>query len=545
LAISPIKIGENYQFYKDIVTYFQNSVREPKLMVVDLKAKLYATLRIEQRVTEAIEEYGVDPVIAVLRKTLDDTVDEVKRRVEQWPDGTVRTMGIADSTLRENCMIKVNLEATVKGGELTLDFRGSSPEFANRPNNAVTSALKGTLGQLFLSFVWPDLPRNQAVLAPMKIIVDEKSIFNPSFETPNAQSMMTMWPAFAVTQASLAKFLYNSPEKSTHVIAPWYNMITTCIYGGVTQHGETVGNLCADLNGMSGGARDGIDGEHSIAPLFAPMAEQGEQEQIEEEVPIIQLSRRIMKDNQGFGKYRGGQGYQMFLTQRGSDQFGFMTTTIGSKYPTNLGLFGGYSAPTYPLCKIKGINVFDIMKNNPEKMVYTTEELMNNRPFEEATYSTHHTGLQYELAEEGEIYIITQGAGGGYGDILDRDPESVMKDIEEDLISQETANEIYKVFYDPETFVLDREKTEKARQAEKEARKTRGVPFNEFVKNWVTDKPAEHMPYYGSWDDRDVIYYGSPDKVTKGEKLKSVMMPNPKDVEIAELKAKLAAIEKK
>lgn len=379
----------------------------------------------------------------------------------------------------------------------------------------------------------------------MKIIVDEKSIFNPSFETPNAQSMMTMWPAFAVTQASLAKFLYNSPEKSTHVIAPWYNMITTCIYGGVTQHGETVGNLCADLNGMSGGARDGIDGEHSIAPLFAPMAEQGEQEQIEEEVPIIQLSRRIMKDNQGFGKYRGGQGYQMFLTQRGSDQFGFMTTTIGSKYPTNLGLFGGYSAPTYPLCKIKGINVFDIMKNNPEKMVYTTEELMNNRPFEEATYSTHHTGLQYELAEEGEIYIITQGAGGGYGDILDRDPESVMKDIEEDLISQETANEIYKVFYDPETFVLDREKTEKARQAEKEARKTRGVPFNEFVKNWVTDKPAEHMPYYGSWDDRDVIYYGSPDKVTKGEKLKSVMMPNPKDVEIAELKAKLAAIEKK
>lgn len=545
LAISPIKIGENYQFYKDIVTYFQNSVREPKLMVVDLKAKLYATLRIEQRVTEAIEEYGVDSVIAVLRKTLDDTVDEVKRRVEQWPDGTVRTMGIADSTLRENCMIKVNLEATVKGGELTLDFRGSSPEFANRPNNAVTSALKGTLGQLFLSFVWPDLPRNQAVLAPMKIIVDEKSIFNPSFETPNAQSMMTMWPAFAVTQASLAKFLYNSPEKSTHVIAPWYNMITTCIYGGVTQHGETVGNLCADLNGMSGGARDGIDGEHSIAPLFAPMAEQGEQEQIEEEVPIIQLSRRIMKDNQGFGKYRGGQGYQMFLTQRGSDQFGFMTTTIGSKYPTNLGLFGGYSAPTYPLCKIKGINVFDIMKNNPEKMVYTTEELMNNRPFEEATYSTHHTGLQYELAEEGEIYIITQGAGGGYGDILDRDPESVMKDIEEDLISQETANEIYKVFYDPETFVLDREKTEKARQAEKEARKTRGVPFNEFVKNWVTDKPAEHMPYYGSWDDRDVIYYGSPDKVTKGEKLKSVMMPNPKDVEIAELKAKLAAIEKK
>ncbi|HHY20940.1 MAG TPA: hydantoinase B/oxoprolinase family protein [Bacilli bacterium] len=247
LAISPLKVGENYQFKKDLVTYFQNSVREPKLMVVDMKAKLHAAIRIEQRVKETIEEYGVDAAIAVLRKTLDDTVDEVKRRVSYWPDGKVRMMGIADSTLRENCLIKVNLELTKKGDLLTLDFRGSSPEFANRPNNAVTSALKGTLGQLFLSFVWPDLPRNQAVLSPMNIIVDENSVFNPSFETPNAQSMMTMWPAFSVTQAALAKFLYNSPVKSTNVVAPWYNMITTCIYGGITQHGETVGNLCADL----------------------------------------------------------------------------------------------------------------------------------------------------------------------------------------------------------------------------------------------------------------------------------------------------------
>ncbi|WP_240377141.1 hydantoinase B/oxoprolinase family protein [Bacillus piscicola] len=544
LAISPIKIGENYQFYKDIVTFFQNSVREPKLMVVDLKAKLYAALRIEQRVAEAIEEYGVDPVIAVLRKTLDDTVDEVKRRVSQWPDGTVRMMGVADSTLRENCLIKVNLELKKKGDVLTLDFRGSSPEFANRPNNAVTSALKGTLGQLFLSYVWPDLPRNQAVLAPMEVIVDEKSVFNPSFEVPNSQSMMTMWPAFSVTQAALAKFLYNSPEKSTNVIAPWYNMITTCIYGGVTQHGETVGNLCADLNGMSGGARDGMDGEHSIAPLFAPMAEQGEQEQIEEEVPIIQLSRRIMKDNQGFGQYRGGQGYQMFLTQQDSDFFGFMTTTIGSKYPSAHGIFGGYGAPTYPLCKIKGVNVFDVLKNEPEKMAFTTEEIMNNQPLEDATYSTHHTGLQFELAEEGEIYIITQGAGGGYGDVLDRDPNMVMKDVEEDLISQTTANDIYKVFYDPETLVLDWETTEVTRKKEREARKKRGVPFNEFINNWVTEKPAEHLPFYGSWSDRSVVYAGSTEKIMEEGKLKSVMMPNPKDVQISKLEKEIQSLKK-
>lgn len=545
LMISPMKVGENYEFYKDLLTYFQNSVREPKLQLVDMKAKLYAARRIEQRIYETIEEYGAEAVIAVLRKTLDDTVDEVKRRLKEWPNGKVRMVGHADSTLRENVLAKLNLELTKKDDVLTIDFRGSSPEFLNRPINSVTSAMKGMLSQLFLNFVWPDLPRNQAVLAPMEFIIEKNSVYNASFEAANSVSMMTFFPAFTITQAAVAKFIYNSPLKSTNVLAPWYNMIQTCVYGGVTQHGETVGNLCADLNGMPGGARDGLDGEHSIAPVFAAMAEQGEQELIEEEVPIMQLSRRIMRDNQGFGKYRGGQGYQIFLTAKDTDSFGFMTLTIGSKFPTVPGLFGGYGCPTYPLSKIKGINIFEIMKNEPEKMMFTTEELMNNRPFENATYSTHHTGLQFELVEEGELYLITQGAGGGYGDVLDRDPEAVLKDVEENLISQVTANDIYKVFYNIETLALDIEKTRAERKNEKEARKARGVPYKEFVKKWVTDEPPKKLPYYGRWKDESIIYAGSPDKKMAAGDIKGVMMPNPKDVRIAELEKQLQEIKNK
>lgn len=545
LMISPMKIGENNKLQKDLYTYFQNSVREPKLMITDIKAKLHAANRVHKRIQETIDEYGVDAVIAVLRKTLDDTVDEVKRRLSQWPDGTVSAMGIADGTLRENILIKTSLKMTKKGDELTLDFRGSGPAFANRPNNSVMGAMKGMLAQMFLSFVWPDLPRNQAVLAPMKFVVDDHSIYNAAFDVPNAQSMMTFFPAFTVGQMCVAKFLYNSPEKATNVVAPWYNMIQTCIYGGVTQHGETVGNLAADLNGMPGGARDGIDGEHSIAPIFAAMAEQGEQELIEEEVPLMQLSRRIMMDNQGFGKYRGGQGYQMFLTVKDTPFFGFMTTTIGSKYPTTYGLFGGYACPSYPLSKVKGINIFEIMEKTPEKMVYTVEEVMNNRPFENGTYTTHHTGLQYEKVEEGELYMITQGAGGGYGDVLDRDPELVLKDVEEELISQETANHIYKVFYNPETLALDIEKTEAARRKEREERLKRGIPYQEFLQKWVTAEPAEHLPFYGRWKDENIIYAGSKANKMAADNMHPVFMPDPKEVRIQQLEEELRQLKKK
>ncbi|MBI2312618.1 MAG: hydantoinase B/oxoprolinase family protein [Betaproteobacteria bacterium] len=547
LKMSPFKVVENYELKKDLVTFLQNSVREPKLQYEDMKVKLFVCRRIEERVKSAIEEFGIDAVISSLRKGLDDVKTEVKRRVSAWPDGTVRTMVIADGTLRENCMVKINLALRKQGDELIFDFRGSSPEFANRSNNTLLSSLKGMLAQLFLVFVWPDLPRNQAVFAPIRVATDRKSALHSSYHTPNAQSMMTFFPAFTAGQAAVAKFLYGCPEKFTKVVAPWHNMIRTFIYGGITQHNEMVGNLCADLNGMGGGARADRDGEHAIAPIFAPMADLGEQELNEEEIPFIQIvSKKLMRDNQAFGKYRGGQGYEMIASSLGSPLWGFMVCCIGSKISSVPGLFGGYAAPTYPLCKVKGVDVFEIMKKDPRKFEFSIPDIMNKRPFEGASYTSHHTGLQFEVANRGELYMITQGAGGGYGDVLERDPDLVIRDIEEGLISRETAREIYHIAYNPETLVLDREATEQARQSERASRKARGVPFKRFLEQWVTPTPPAHLPYFGCWgDDRSTIFAGGPQRRMAADAIEPVYMPNPKDVRIAELERRLKELEQR
>ncbi len=549
LKMSPFKVVENYELKKDLVTFLQNSTREPKLQFEDMKTKLYACRRIEQRVLATIEEFGLDAVIVALRKGLEDCKEEVLRRLVEWPDGTVRTMCIADSTLRENAMIKITLEVRKRGSELICDFRGSSPEFANRCNNTLLSSLKGMLAQLFLVFVWPDLPRNQAVFAPIQVITDPKSALHSSYTTPNAQSMMTFFPAFTAMQLAVSKFMYGCPEKYSKLIAPWHNMIRTFIWGGITQHNEMVGNLCADLNGMGGGARADRDGEHAIAPIFAPMADLGEQELNEEEVPFIQIvSKKLMRDNQAFGKYRGGQGYEMIASSLGSPLWGFMTCCIGSKMGSVPGLFGGYGAPTYPLCKVKNVDVFEVMKTTPKKFEFSIVDIMNKRPFAGASYTTHHTGLQFELAKRGELYMITQGAGGGYGDVLERDPELVIKDLEENLISHETAREIYRIVYNPETLLLDRDATDKARAAERKARKKRGVPYKSFVKKWTTKEPPAHLPFYGSWgSDRSTIfagpYGGMPRQKMNAGAIEPVYMPNPRDVKIAELEARLAQYE--
>src|SRR5882762_5438330 len=109
LKMSPFKVVEKYELKKDLVTYLQNSVRDPKLQYEDMKVKLFVCRRLEQRVKAAVEEFGIDAVIASLRRGLEDAKKEVQRRLIEWPDGKVRTVFIADGTLRENCLIKIQL----------------------------------------------------------------------------------------------------------------------------------------------------------------------------------------------------------------------------------------------------------------------------------------------------------------------------------------------------------------------------------------------------------------------------------------------------
>ena len=542
LKMSPFKVGENYEFRRDIMTFLQNSVREPKLQLEGMKSKLFAAMRMEARVRDAIEEYGVDAVVATLRKTLTDTEQETRRRLATWPDGKVRTNLFADGTLRENCLIKIRCELHKHGDELTIDFRGSSPEFLNRANNTVLASLKGMLAQEFLSFVWPDLPRNQAVFAPMKVLTDKRSALNCSPDAPNAQSMMTFFPGFTAIQIGVPKFLYSAGHRSTDIIAGWYNMIVTFLYGGVNQYGELVGNVCADLNGMGGAARWNRDGEHSIAPIFAPMADIGEQELIEEEVPLMKIvPHKLMKDANGFGKYRGGHGYQQIATMKDSSMWGYMCCSIGSKFPTTMGIFGGYAPGCYPLCKVRGVNVFEVMEDQRDLLRYTVEDIMNDQPFPGAQYSTHHMGLQLEFADPGELYMITQGSGGGYGDVLDREPEAVSTEYLDELISLNTVINIYHVVLDEKTGAVDIAATSAARDAERTARKARGKPYKEFVAGWETDTPPSDIPYYGSWKDKTVLYRGSPDNTCPADAIVPIMMRDPKDVRIEQLERELKA----
>jgi len=554
LRASPIKIVEGGHLRRDLLTFLQHSTRDPKLMLADIKVKMGAVRRVMDTVDRLIDEVGQETFVASLRVTVEDVETEVRRRIKEMPDGTVTFNQFVDSTLKENILIKFACKITIKGDRVIVDLTGTGPEILNRAINSPLASTKSFMAQAILSYWWPDLPRSTGALSPFEVITEEHSWADAGYDAPVGQSLQASFRAFTALQSAFAKMQFSSAHKYSNVVAPWFNQINDFLWGGTTQNGEQVGNLCADLNGAGGGAKAFRDGEDAIAPLFCAMADIGEQEVMEEEVPFLQLvSKRLVRDNQGFGKFRGGMGYEMIVASRGTPNWGFMTVTSGSKFSPVAGLFGGYGCPVYPLATVKGINIYDIIREDPSKFDLSMERVMNDRPYENGIYETAHMGLQFDVAKQGELYMIAQGAGGGYGDVLERDPEMVVDDLQLNRISAQVATDIYGVVWTPETYVVDQEATKALRAKARQGRIARGTPYHEFVKEFVKTEPPKELLYYGSWgqdNDEELIatHWGKmePERVKgKLSELPLIMVPDRRVLKINKLEARILELEKK
>ncbi|MFA7278465.1 MAG: hydantoinase B/oxoprolinase family protein [Sterolibacterium sp.] len=542
LKMPPFRFAERYMVRRDIMNFLQNSCRDRRLMGADLKVKLAACMRIEKRLKLLIDQYGTDVVAGALRHNIETLAAEAQRRVNEMPEGTARGQIFLDTTMREDVLIRFHCAVTVKGGKLIIDMRGCAPQFANRPINAPFSTIRCGVLMALAYFIWPDIPHTPALLEPIEIITDPDSLVSASPDVPTALNMQPLFKVISLLHAAIVRLTFGTPLKYANPMAPWFNQVVSFMYGGMTQHMEAVGNICGDLNGFPGGAKWNDDGEHSLCPSFAVKVDIGEAEDVEEDLPFVYLvSKRLLLDNVGFGKFRGGGGYEFAISNRFSDFWGFAAIGGGSKFSTTPGLFGGYGCSTYPVCRIKNVDVFEEIKRAPERFQPSMIYLMNEQPFENATYDTHRGALPFEMATKGEVYLQSQGAGGGYGDVLDRDPERVMKDLSERVVSAETAREIFKVIFDDETLAVDLEATARARQQERAARMKRGIPYAEFVKQWNRDAPPVGVPYFGGWGTTNSRLFID-GKLSDTDRPRPVFMPDPKDVRIAQLEAQLHAL---
>lgn len=543
LKLPPVRFAQDRRIRADFLNFMQNQSRDPRLVGADLQVRLSAAIRIEDRLHALCEEHGPDAVVAALRQNVEYVSAEVHRRVAELPEGTIRSQIFLDTTMREDALLRFYAEISVRDGKLVIDFTGSSPQIENRPINAPITSMKVGAMMGLLSFVWPDLPRTLAVLDAVEIIAPPQTVTNATRDVPTCLNMQVLFKTITLVHIAAVKLGFGMPSQPAVPTAPWFNQPTTFLYGGLTQHHEIVGNVCAELNGMPGGAHHDADGEDSIAPNFAAKVDMGETEASEENFPFVQIiSKRLVADNCGFGRRRGGAGFAFSVANRFSDVWGFGAVSGGSRFPTVPGIFGGYGSPVYPIARITGADVFATLADPEASFDASLVDILNDRPFADATYVTGPACMAFTPAAKGEMFMQAQGAGGGWGDVLDRDPDDVMRDLETGAISHRTAREVYCVAYDAARLLVDRDATEAARAAARAERLEQSAPYDEFVAGWNRPSPPEDIPYFGAWgEDRDTLW--AQGRSFTADAIPSIVMPDPRDVRIAGLEARLRELE--
>ena len=216
--------------------------------------------------------------------------------------------------------------------------------------------------------------------------------------------------------------------------------------------------------------------------------------------PGFTLFRSFAKDSCGFGKYRGGVGCTTALTPYPGDQMLFTSVGISERLTGGQGLFGGYPARVTPVTFIDDSNFWEMMKKGEDIPTELTD-LVSKRQIK-GKYSFTQNSLPVRNIGKGGIVCTASGGAPGYGDVLEREPESVMKDLRNGFISSWVVDNVYHVAYDPKTLIADNEKTVELRQKARADRLQRGKSYPEFMKEWSKKKPPEEcLITYGTWPD--------------------------------------------
>jgi N-methylhydantoinase B len=453
-----LKIVERGRFRKDVIETFLNMVRDPGMTQLDLKSQLAANHVAKERMRHLYEEYGVDTVESVSDELIRQSEQLVRRRLSELPDGRWRAreyIDVADRTA------KVELTAIKEGDTLTYDFTGSSEQLDVGVNCCYWATWGAMFAPIFPLLAW-DVTWNEGITRPIRLLAPEGTLVN--CVRPAPISIATVGTVQIVNNLStlvLSKMFGASEPYSHRATAVWHGSHAHVETHGLNAEGEFfVAPLTDTFCGAAGARafRDGVDLGGEIPNVVSRWANVESQEL---NTPLLYLYRRAVPDSGGPGKHRGGVCHEYaFAPERtGGHPLGVVLFGKGTRAPMSLGLFGGY-----PGCNVGYTTYRDS----------NARQVPDSRDSIEAGNSNEQSWGHLELGETDIQYVRFMG-GGGYGDPIDRDPEAVLTDVRNGLVSEGAALDIYGVALEEGTAAIDAEGTRRRRLAIRAERAGREV----------------------------------------------------------------------
>lgn len=509
MKLTPIKIGENYRLKTDLLKMMENFIsRAARMQVTDVKARVAACDRIRIRVQELVERRSPRFLMGLFQKMIRESEVGARERIKSWNDGTYRHVVFIDTTGAEPSLLRVPLALHKTGDRLVIDLTGTSPEHEGS-FQALAPAVRAHCAVNLYQAPFHDFPISAGTMEPIDFIIPHGTIMDPDPEAAISCSPITASAIFPALAVALSKMMYASQQRdlvcgfcSSNSSAP----MISC----VNQHGARIVDFMGfPLNAWGLAARHDCDGIDVFGFPHGPWGKGPDVEDIERAFPLLHLYQKKMPDSCGYGKFRGGTGATLAYAVHQVSYAVFTATTKESKFPTHSGLFGGYSETVLPAIRVVDTNAIEAMKGGTIDLPASDYDLVTKNPFG-GEIKLEHQARPARVVHEGEVICSSTQGGGGYGDVLERPAEEVMRDVRHGTIFAATAERVYRIVFDHETLKVDDSATTKQRDTERKARLKRGKPYAEFMAEWSKLRPhPQALKFFGSWPDakpnREVI----------------------------------------
>ncbi|MCW8084026.1 hydantoinase B/oxoprolinase family protein [Sabulicella glaciei] len=420
IRLPVLRLVEAGKLRRDLFNLLLLNSRCPDLMEGDLSAMFGSTRIGAERVAAMLSEMEVERGLAYFDALLRYGEARMRAEIAKLPNGTYLGEDGSDTDCFQAVEVPVRVSLEIRDDALVFDFTGSAPQIRGFKN----SSLANTYSAVYVAvatFFDHSLPRNEGLFRPVSIIAPEGTVVNA--RPPAPMTMNTVYPATDIIYACWKALAQAAPERGC---AGWGK----ACYGlssGLDAEGRFF--VMYHWHGASGGgAVKGRDGFASVGHMISlggltlPNVEGYEQA-----YPVRIHRQELRCDTAGAGEFRGGAGVDYVCDVLATTEHAIRAE--GVRRPSGYGINGGMDGAAGQL---------------------EVEEL-GKGPCPPPQYGIQRLGPS-------RIRVLSS-AGGGWGDPLRRDPETVLADVMDGIISEEAARDLYGVVLERDGRAVDHEQT--------------------------------------------------------------------------------------
>ncbi len=375
-----------------------DNVRVTREAKADFHAGIGTCRVAERRLRAVLAKYGVATVQAAAAGVLNAAERRMRAAIATVPDGCYRFTAYLDGRDHEQFPLQVNVALSIEADAAHADFTGTAQQVP-APLNAGPAIAPTSVLTVLKSFLDPAGPINSGTLRPISIEVPEATILHAVYPAPCGGLNEVRFASDAATMGALGQAV---PERMTGDVRG----STNHTYIGGMHDGQDFIFYEYPSGGTGGFA--GGDGNTAVRAF-----NEGENvsiqssEIVERAFPLRVRRNEIRPDSGGPGEFRGGVGLVREVEVLEADaRFSLLSDrNLVPPYGVNGGRSG---AP----------NRFSVVRDD--------------REIPASDFPGKVTGFSLEPGDR--VRMETSG-GGGYGDALQRNRETLKADLDDGYIT--------------------------------------------------------------------------------------------------------------